>query len=324
MGIILACTPFLSDEAGARLMAFAFVAWSLTVGLTPLRLRWGPDLAERVARALGAGDRIGRSEGIRVGLGRATQRDVYRALLAAGCAVGVIALSTLAARGAAIFLPPVPVLIAAGVAGALAAFLVLPFSMVSGVAFRRALSRGVHEAAMAPRRLARGSRERKATWAVTGTIAGVALTLALCALIAYELAPRVERPALLVGSLLGAAAIAARPKLLLATVERCERLVGRERAVETRMHDFRGVQPSGIDVEGLVVRAGTRPAWSPLDKLDLRPQTGASVVAVLRGGARDPQPLSPGMVVHPGDELVLAGTPGQLVAARRYLLSPAV
>lgn len=322
MGLILACTPFLTIEASQRLMAFAFVAWAMTVGLTPLRLRWGPDAAERIARAFGASDRMRHPRALGVHVAAQTRRDVYVAFLAMGCAVGVVALSTLAARAVG-FLPRPAVLGASFAAGALAAVVVLPFSVVAGVAFRKALSRGVHEAAMSPRRLARGRKEGARTWAVTGTLAGTGLALGLCALLIVMLSPALERPALGLGALVASAVLLARPRALVRLVDRCEALVTAERAVEARYHDFRGVQPFGVDVEGLVVRAGTRPAWTPLRQLDLRPATGASVVAVLRGGAREPEPLAPETVVHPGDELVVAGTPAQLVAARRYLLEGA-
>ncbi|HET6404938.1 MAG TPA: TrkA C-terminal domain-containing protein [Candidatus Thermoplasmatota archaeon] len=129
-----------------------------------------------------------------------------------------------------------------------------------------------------------------------------------------------ERPALLAGFLLGGVLLVARPRALAGLVARCEALVARDRPVERGFHDLRGVQPVSVDVEGLVVRAGTRPAWVALGALDVRSSTGANVVAVLRGPARAPEPLTPRTVVRPGDELVLAGTPSQLVAARRYLL----
>lgn len=320
MGIILAFSPFLTREAAARLMAFAFVAWAFTVALTPLRLRWGPPLAERIARSFGASDRAPKPRVLGDLFGQDTRRDVYVAFLAMGCAVGVVALSTMAAGAVDAFLPGAVVLGVAGTAGALAALLVLPFAMVAGVAFRKALHRGVHERALAPTRLARGRREGARTWAVTGTIVGLATALALCATLAFFLSPPVERPALLAGFVLGGIALAVRPRILLKLVERTESLVMRERPVERGTPDLRGGQPSGIDVDGFVVRVGTRPAWAPLGQLDLKPTTGASVVAVLRGPARQPETLNAQTIVHPGDELVLAGTPAQLVAARRYLL----
>lgn len=322
MGIVLAFSPFLTVEAAGRLMAFAFVAWAFTVALTPLRLRWGPDLAERVARAFGASDRAPRAAAGGPVLGADTRRDAYVAFLAMGCAVGVVALSTMTAGALDELLPTYVVLAIAASAGALAAILVVPFSIVAGVAFRKALHRGVHERAMAPTRLARGRSEGARTWAVTGTLAGLTTALALCGLLAFFLSPSVERPALLAGFLLGGVALALRQRTLLRLVERCETLVARERPVERGFHDLRGVRPTSVDVDGLVVRAGTRPAWATLAALGLRPATGASVVAVLRGPARVPEALTPQTIVHPGDELVVAGTPAQLVAARRYLLQP--
>lgn len=106
-------------------------------------------------------------------------------------------------------------------------------------------------------------------------------------------------------------------------MDRCEALASAERAIEARLHDFRGVQPTGVDVEAVVVQSGTRPAWSPVGALSLQETTGANVVALLRAGAREPAPLTTATVVHPGDELVVAGTPSQLVAARRFLLESA-
>jgi CPA2 family monovalent cation:H+ antiporter-2 len=322
MGLILACTPFLGLGASERLMAFAFVAWALTVGLTPLRLRYGPDVAERIARALGARDRMRTSGKLAVQVGARTRHDLYVAFLALGCAVGIVAVSTMAARAIA-WAPRPTVFALSALAGALAAALVVPFSIVAGVAFRKALARGVHEAAMSPTRLARGRREGARTWAVTGTLLGIGVAFGLCALLILALSPAMERPALGAGALVGAILVVVRPRALEALVGKCESLVASERAVEARYHDFRGVHPFGVDVDGLVVRAGTRPAWAPLRELGLKGATGASVVAVLRGTAREPAPLAAETVVHPGDELVVAGTPAQLVAARRYLLDPA-
>lgn len=320
MGIVLACTPFVGDEAAARLMAFAFVAWAVTVGLTPLRLRFLPDLAEQVVRALGARERSARRGGLRAGLDRDSRHDLYAAFLSTGCALGIAALAVMASRGALAFLPADAVLPAGVAAGALAGVLVLPFVMVAAVMFRKALRRGVHRHALAPRRLARGHREGARTWSVTGTVGGLAVGLVLAASFAWALSPPGERVAVLAGLALGAVLAAARPRVLARLFEECEALVLTRPSTEARLHDFRGVSPFGVEVEGHIVRAGTQGAWRSLGDLPLKEQTGARVVAVLRQGAVDSAPATPTTVVHPGDELVVAGTPAQLESARRWLL----
>ena len=50
--------------------------------------------------------------------------------------------------------------------------------------------------------------------------------------------------------------------------------------------------------------------------------TGARIVAVVKPGMKDGASVGPDTQLHPGDEVVLGGTPAQIVAARRYLLEP--
>ena len=322
MGLIVACRPFIGDEAAARLIAFAFVAWALTVGLTPLRLRYGPDALEALVRLLGARERGTRATRLRRSPDADTRHDAYVACLAAGCAIALAALSALVATGAEASLPDaarVPVEAAAGLGAGL---LLLPFAFVVAMASRRALHRRVHQAVLAPARLSRGARDGARAWSHAGTVTGLVLAFATSLAMGNVLAPPAARLPLLLGALAACAFLGVRRALLARLIDQCEALVQDRPQVDARLNDFRGVSPFGFDVDAFLVPAGSRGAWSTLAALDLRKATGASVVALVRPGSPDPLPLGAATRVHPGDELVVGGTAAQLVAATRYVLAP--
>lgn len=77
------------------------------------------------------------------------------------------------------------------------------------------------------------------------------------------------------------------------------------------------------DIEGLamdwVSLSGASPyAGRPLGDTMLRTRTGASIVAVMRGGQATPAP-GPDFGLHAGDTVVVVGTPGGVVSAARLL-----
>lgn len=322
MGIIVACRPFLGDEAAARLIAFAFVAWALTVGFTPLRLRYGPDLVERVARALGARERAPRPARLRRSPDAETRHDAFVAGLAAGCAIALAALAALAATAAHAYLegPAAPALQAA--AGFGAALLLLPFAFVVAMASRRALHRRAHLAVLSPRRLSRGARDGARAWSHAATVSGLVVAFATSLAMGNVLAPPASRIPLCAGALAALAFLAMRRELLSRLIDRCEELVQTRHQPDPRLNDFRGLSPFGFEVEAHLVPSGSRAAWSTLRGLDLKRSAGASVVAIVRPGASDPLPLTPDTIIHPGDELVIGGTPAQLVAAKKHVMEP--
>lgn len=322
MGIVVACRPFLSDAAAGRLMAFAFVSWAFTVGLTGVRLRWLPDVAERVALLLGAKARAP-SRKLRRTLDAATLHDAYVSVLAAGCAIAFAAVAAFLVHGAVAMLPRVAVLPAAALAGALMGLAMVPFAFLAAAAMRRALHRSGHHHMLAPARLAHAKPAKTRAWGAAGTAAGLAGTWAAAAGMAYALAPESARWPFLAAAPLAAGLVFVRPRILERLVERCETLLAPRPAPDARLNDFRGVSPFGFEVEAHPIKNGTRAAWTTVGRLDLARTTGARVVAVLRPGAHEPVTLTPETVLHPGEEIVIGGTPAQLVAARKHLLEAA-
>lgn len=323
MGLVFACTPLLTPEAGARLMAMAFVAWAFTVALTPLRLRYLPDAAERIARALGASDRIGgRAPRLTRGLDADARAHAGAAVVAAGCALAFAALGDLAAMGAR-FAPGYAkqaVLVFVGVITALG---MMSFAFVVATQVGHLSHAGIHRVALRPGRLSAGRRDDARRWSGAATLGALAATLVAGCATTWSMAPADGRWWLAGGAFLATVTLALRQSWLLRLADAGERLVmGRQQRDASRLTDFRGMGPFGFDVEALIVAPGTRPAWATLGELPLRAQTGAQVVALVRPG-RPPETLAPATQVHPGDELVLGGTPTQLEAAKRWLLEPA-
>jgi CPA2 family monovalent cation:H+ antiporter-2 len=71
---------------------------------------------------------------------------------------------------------------------------------------------------------------------------------------------------------------------------------------------------AGVPTEALCVRSGSEASGKTLRELDLRARTGASIIALRRGGALSPNP-SPDESIAAGDVVVLIGTQEQLDAA---------
>ena len=309
----------------STLLAIAFVAWAVTVALTPLRLRFLPDAAERIARALGAKERSRRSERLHRGLDADARSDAALVALALGCALAVAALAALAARADDAILSGRAGAAADALLGALVGLLALPFALVAASAARRAFHRRAREAALGPAKLSRAARDRSRLLAGVATVISLLVVLAAPALMLLALAPAEAVAALSAGALVGAIAISCRPSWLERLADSCEDLL-RSRASgeppDPRLHDFRGLSPFGYDVEALPVRSGTRAAWTTLRALAVPERTGARVVSVVRPGAKDGNVVGPATLLHPGDEVILGGSSTQIVAARRYLLEP--
>jgi len=329
MGLVVACGPLLGDmdneavkDTVGHLIAFAFVAWLVTVALTGVRLRFLPDLAERVARMFGAREQATRVSRLPRASREATRRAVWLALVASACAVALAALAGLGARASDAFLNgPLARGVEAG-AGALVGPLVLAFALVAARAFAHATHEGVHRHALDPGRLSKGRREGARPWAVTGSMAGLAVALVAALAMGDAVAPGEARLWLAGGAVLGAAAIALRRAWLARLIERAETILVHRRPPDVRLHDFRGTSPFGYEAEAVLVRAGTRAAWSRVGDLDVKARTGASIVAILRPGTQTPLPFDAATAIPPGAEVVLGGTGAQIVAAKRYLLEP--
>lgn len=322
MGLVFACGQAFHLEHLSYLLAIAFVAWAVTVGLTPLRLRYAPPMAERIARALGASDRIARSPRLPHRSDLVVRASLYSMFLAMGCSLALTALATLAARGDSAALSGIAQEGVTGLAAALAGFAALPFAIVAGVAGRRLLHARVHRAALGPRRLA-SSHPKERAWGHAGAAMGVILALAAPAAMLYALAPGDALLVLSVGFAAGILLACVRPSFLARLVEKCEHLTAprkQELTPDLRLHDFRGLNPFGWEVDALLVRPQTAASWKTLRELAIPQKTGARVVAVLRPGTHDPAPLGPETLLHPGDEIVLGGGPNAIVNARRYLL----
>jgi CPA2 family monovalent cation:H+ antiporter-2 len=78
----------------------------------------------------------------------------------------------------------------------------------------------------------------------------------------------------------------------------------------------------GEAVEGARVRAGTVASGATIRGLEMRARSGATLLAVRRGGHTVVNP-APHFVLEAGDNLLLLGEPGQLERARALLLAPA-
>lgn len=326
MGLVFVCRGFLDETLFPTIMATAFVAWAFTVALTPLRLRWGPDLAEAVARAMGARDVPPRSTRLHRPAAPEARGAAYTLLLAVGCSATLAALAALVARADDAVLPAQWRAPAAAVAGLLAGFALLPFALVAGVAARRLAHRRAHDAILGPRRLARHADDGQRALSHGGAVLGVAAGLAAPAVMLLAVAPPGLRLWLLAAAGAGGALACLRPGLLARLVDECERLTAprAEPMADLRLHDFRGVSPFGFEVEAVLVRSGTRAANRTLRDLQLPERTGARVVALLRAGAHDGQAVGPDTLLRPGDETVLGGTPAQLESAKRLLLEALV
>lgn len=326
MGLVLACAPFLAPEHFRTLIAFAFVAWAFTVALTPLRLRYAPDLAERIARMLGASDRLARSPRMPQRTDARLRGALYSLLLSLGCSVALAALAGLVARGEEQLLPgyarPGSLALAAGFAG----FAAVPFALAASSAGHDVLHHRAHQLALGPRRLATRADRGARAWARIGGGLGLVLATVLPFGMIWALAPAEAHIWLVVGFAAGLAAACARPSLLARLARRARDLTAprRESAVaDVRLHDFRGVSPFGFEVEAVLVRQGTRAAWARLADLQVPQRTGARIVALLRPGTKDGVPVGPETVLHVGDEVILGGTPATVGAGRRYLLEAA-
>lgn len=262
MGLVLACMPFLAPAHFPTLIAFAFCAWAFTVALTPLRLAYGPDIAERIARMLGASDRITRSNRLPRGLDADTRGALYSLFLAIGCSGAVAALAALVARADEIALPSVWRLGPAVIAGLVAGFGVVPFALAAGVAARRVSRHRADQAALGPGRLAKSANVRARWWAHGGALIGFSGALATPAAMLLTLAPDDVTLLVLAGFALGVLLAFARPSLLARLLDDAQRVTSPRpvAANDARLHDFRGVSPLGFEVEAVLVRDRTRAA----------------------------------------------------------------
>lgn len=78
-----------------------------------------------------------------------------------------------------------------------------------------------------------------------------------------------------------------------------------------------------LDIEPVIVAAGSPADGRSLGDLDLRARTGATLIAIRRHGTLLPMPGA-GMLVHAGDVLLITGRPPEIGAAIRLLAPPPV
>lgn len=324
LGIVVAAGAWLEPDAAARLFAFAFVAWALTVALTKLRLAHLPDLVERLAKRAGASDRLA-AGGSFVRPARAEDLALLRrGLGAAGGAVAALAAAVFAASAAA-FLPwGVARLAAAAAVGLAAGFVATPFALVSARALARLARDAARPSTLRPSLLnARHDLHLGEGVGVVGATLALALVGAGGHVLARRFAPGGLELALVAGALVAALLVGLVPPVR-------HRLVAWAWAaseppsgpVDVRLNDFRGMSPFGFEVEAVLVTPQTRGAWHSLRELRLPEASGATVVAVLRAGSTTPERITPALRLRPGDEVVLAGTPAQVLGARRLLQEP--
>lgn len=317
MGLVFVCGSFLPAEHFGELLAFAFVSWAFTVALTPLRLRYGPDFAERIARAFGASDAHARSGKLHHHIDAETRREWGLVARAAASAAALGALVGLLVRTA-------PYLSLAIIGGVLAGAAILPFAIAAAMATRRAAKRRGHQAAMRPSRLSKGRVDRSRSFANVATLVALAFSIGVPLLFAAALVPGMLGLVLVLSAAVGGGALFVRKDLPERLSAEVEKLTARQNDVDVRLQDFRGVSPFGFEVIAVHVRPGTTAEWATLRNLKIPELTRARVVAVLRQGTRDGIPVTADTVLHPGDEVVLGGSPASIVEARRLLLSAAV
>ena len=103
-----------------------------------------------------------------------------------------------------------------------------------------------------------------------------------------------------------------------AEAEALAELLGAPRVVErlARMQE----QIEGISTEGIVVAPGSPYDGRPMGEAQIRSRTGASVVALVRGGDVIPSP-TPAQVVRAGDKVVVVGTEEGVRATAKILAS---
>jgi hypothetical protein len=324
MGLVVACMPFLDPVLFPTLIAFAFCAWAFTVALTPLRLTYGPDIAERIVRLLGASSHLARSQRLPHASDQDTRHALWSLSLALGCAGALAALAALVAIADDYALPGIWRLGPTAFSALLAGFATVPFALAAGIAARHASHHRAQQAALGPRILATRMDVGARWWARVGAVLGIAAALAVpCAMLVTMVPADVRLVSL--GSFAAGVALAwIRPSLLARFTQKAQRMVS-PRATGTqdaRLHDFRGVSPFGFEVEAVLVRERTRAAWARLRDLSIPQRTGARIVAILRTGSKDSVLPGPETVLHPGDEVVLGGSQSNVVNARRYLLEP--
>lgn len=87
---------------------------------------------------------------------------------------------------------------------------------------------------------------------------------------------------------------------------------------EAALREAFAKKPWPASVETVEVPAGSLPCGKLIEQLRLREETGASIVAVSRGGITHYDP-TPRMPIFPGDNLIVFGTEKQVEAAQRML-----
>lgn len=315
LGIVVAAGTFLAPERANLIFAFAFVSWAVTIALTRPRLERAPAAVERMLSRLGARRYPHEADAISPPR-QPISADAALAIASFGGAIGFV----LAAHHGLVLLrdadAPGPLMMGlALVAGVGTA----PFLALCARACREAAGIPARAMRLSPRGILRAGKLPSAWLLVMGAAFVPSLAIVAIKLYVLPLDPRAAGIAFAVGVLLGDGAMALHPRLRERILRPLARLLARvPLTLEPFAQDLRSVGPYGAQTEVVHLPRGSPWTWRPIEELPL-PESGARVIAVVRGERLEPQPLNPRLDLHPGDGVVLVGTPNQIQDARRIL-----
>lgn len=319
LGIVVAAGAFLPSDRANLIFAFAFVSWATTVALTRPRLERAPDAVERLLARLGA-RRYPHDATPPPGGGKPLSLHAALAVTSFGAAIGFLLVTHHALEQLHRVPHPGHLMIATALVAGLATS---PFLALCARSCREAAGVPARSLRLTPRGVLRAGRIPSA-WLL---VAGAALlpSLAVVALKFYVLPldPPAASIAFALGVLAGDGVMMLSPRAREGVLRPLTRLLARvPLALDPQARELRAFTPYGSEVDIVRLPRESPWAWAAVGALPV-PQPGPRVIAVLRGEGQEPQPLALELEVHPGDSIVLVGTPAQLVDARRRLLEAA-
>lgn len=316
LGIVVAAGTFLPAERASQIFAFAFIAWATTVALTRPRLELGPDALQRLLARAGAREYPHDASPLQ---GRRPLLSHHAGLAVAsfGAAIGFL----LATHHAVAHLGLVPDSRPLMVGTALVAGLGMsPFLALCARSCREAAGVPARFLRLSPRGILRAGRIPSAWLLVAGAALVPSLAVVAIKFYVLPLGPREANLAFAGGVLAGDIVMMASPRARERVIAPLARILGRTTiALDPQAREFRSIPPYGSEVDIVALPIESPWSWGPVSDLPI-PSPGPRVVAVLRGERQEPQLLAPDLEIHPGDAIVLVGTPAQLLEARRRLL----
>lgn len=316
LGIVVAAGTLLSAERASQLFAYAFIAWASTIALTRLRLERAPDLAERVLARWGARSYPHDAEPATRAPSAASDH-VATAVAAFGGAIGFVLIAHHALDPLQRVPGSVPLMVATAL---LAGLFTSPFLALCARACREAAGIPARALRFSPRGILRAGKSPSASLLVAA--AALVPTLAIIAIKLYvvPLEPIHAGVAFALGVFLGDGIMMASPRARDAVIGPVRALLARvPLTLDAHTRDLRSVGPYGTETD--VIQLPRARAWRRVSELPL-PDGGAKLIAVVRSERLEPQALDPHLELHPGDGIVLVGTPNQLHEARRALAEP--